>query len=108
MTGRSATSTPAPFRACSCCARSAVPDPTVIDDRERPGLRLTGGRNFTAFEAEARADVCLLSDELATGLGRREQVMVEGRLCRVVGTVSSDEVIPDYSTARAVCGGRLR
>ncbi|MET1112289.1 MAG: ABC transporter permease [Allosphingosinicella sp.] len=66
------------------------------------GLRLTGGRNFTAFEAEARADVCLLSDELATGLGRREQVMVEGRLCRVIGTVSSDEVIPDYSTARSV------
>jgi hypothetical protein len=66
------------------------------------GLRVTGGRAFTPFEAGARADVCLVSDEIAAGAGRRGQLSVEGRLCRIVGTVSSEEVIPEYSTARAV------
>lgn len=70
------------------------------------GLQLVSGRGFTDWEVGARADVCLVSAELSNELGvapgARDRLLVEGRACRVVGVVASDEVIPTLTVARNV------
>lgn len=71
------------------------------------GLEILEGRAFSKFEAESRADVCLVSADILESLGGHggvplRQISVEGRGCRVVGTVSSDEIIPNFTVAEAV------
>jgi putative ABC transport system permease protein len=71
------------------------------------GLEILEGRAFSQFEAASRADVCLASADVLGSLGGRDgvplrQISVEGRACRVIGTVSSAETIPNFTVAEAV------
>lgn len=79
-------------------------DPSLFD---AAGLEIVEGRAFTGFEVETRADVCLASADVLDSLRRRSgetlrQISVEGRSCRLVGTVSSAEIIPNFTVAEAV------
>lgn len=71
------------------------------------GLELIDGRIFSAFEVATRADVCLVSSDVRESLGgagggQLRQINVEGRLCQVIGTVSSAETVPNFTVAEAV------
>ncbi len=71
------------------------------------GLEILEGRAFSQFEAASRADVCLVSADILQSLGGRDgvplrQISVEGRACRVIGTVSSAEIIPNFTVSEAV------
>lgn len=74
---------------------------------EAAGLRITKGRRFTDYEASSRADTCLVSAEIASAT-RGEQggdpvhLLIGGRSCSVIGTVSSAETLPNFSVAQAV------
>ncbi|HYG48745.1 MAG TPA: ABC transporter permease [Allosphingosinicella sp.] len=79
-------------------------DPSLF---EAAGLEIVEGRAFSQFEAATRADVCLVSADILESLGGRNgsklrQISVEGRSCRVIGTVSSAETIPNFTVAEAV------
>jgi hypothetical protein len=72
------------------------------------GLEITSGRRFTDYEAQSRADTCLVSAEVAAttkaeqhGDGPRS-LLVGYRSCQVIGTVSSAETLPNFSVAQAV------
>lgn len=61
------------------------------------------GRDFTAREHARGEPVCMISERFAeTGQGDPRQVAVEDIPCRVIGMVSSDEVIPGQSLERAI------
>jgi putative ABC transport system permease protein len=72
------------------------------------GLEITEGRRFTDYEASGRADLCLVSAEIASAVGAKQQggaplnLLIGGRSCLVIGTVSSAETLPNFSVAQAV------
>ena len=79
-------------------------DPSLF---EVAGLQIVEGRSFSQFEAATRADVCLASVDVLQSLGGGNgmplrQLNVEGRTCRVIGTVSSAETLPNFTVAEAV------
>jgi putative ABC transport system permease protein len=79
-------------------------DPSLF---EVAGLQILEGRSFSQFEAATRADVCLASVDVLQSLGGSarlplRQLNVEGRSCRVIGTVSSAETLPNFTVAEAV------
>lgn len=71
------------------------------------GLEILEGRAFSQFETASRADVCLVSADVLDSLEASDgiplrQISVEGRACRVIGTVSSAEILPNFTVADAV------